>query len=98
MFGRDSYDARLRARRYEVLARTGGNAHRASRWDANRKRRTFGVAAAAFAMVGTSLVTGAELPAQAAPVGQGFTVTASDLSFILAQIKIAENHAESRHT
>src|SRR3954467_7628003 len=31
--------------------------------------------------------------AAVAPVGQGFTVTASDLSFILAQIKIAERHA-----
>jgi Ca2+-binding RTX toxin-like protein len=29
----------------------------------------------------------------AVPVGQGFTVTASDLSFILDQIKIAEHHA-----
>ena len=32
--------------------------------------------------------------AAAAPVGQGFTVTASDLDFILKQIKIAEHHAE----
>ncbi len=34
-------------------------------------------------------------PAQAAtaPVGNGFTVTAGDLSFILKQIKIAEHHA-----
>ncbi len=30
--------------------------------------------------------------AAAAPVGQGFTVSASDLSFILKQIKIAEKH------
>jgi hypothetical protein len=29
----------------------------------------------------------------AAPVGQGFTVTPSDLAFILKQIKIAEHHA-----
>jgi len=29
----------------------------------------------------------------AAPVGQGFTVTAADLDFILLQIKIAEHHA-----
>ncbi|HKS00863.1 MAG TPA: peroxidase family protein [Arthrobacter sp.] len=28
-----------------------------------------------------------------APVGEGFTITASDLSFILKQIKIAERHA-----
>ena len=32
------------------------------------------------------------LGVQAAPVGQGFTVTASDLSYILEQIKIAEAH------
>ncbi len=93
MFGRDSYDARLRARRREVLARIGGTGHRAATSDAHRKRRSVGAAAAAFAMLGTSLVTGAELPAHAAHVGQGFTVTASDLSFIVAQIKIAENHA-----
>ena len=32
-------------------------------------------------------------PAQAAPVGQGFALNASDLRFILAQIRIAERHA-----
>ena len=31
--------------------------------------------------------------AASAPVGQGFTVTPSDLAFILKQIKIAERHA-----
>src|SRR6185436_14742368 len=31
--------------------------------------------------------------AVSAPVGQGFTVTPSDLAFILKQIKIAERHA-----
>ena len=30
--------------------------------------------------------------AQGAPVGQGFTVTPSDLAFILKQIKISEAH------
>jgi Ca2+-binding RTX toxin-like protein len=35
-------------------------------------------------------------PAEGAPVGQGFTVTASDLKFILAQIKIAERHAATQ--
>ncbi len=34
----------------------------------------------------------AAAPASAAPVGQGFTVTPTDLSYILRQIKIAENH------
>ncbi len=31
-------------------------------------------------------------PAVAAPVGEGFTITASDLSYILKQIKVAEAH------
>src|SRR4051812_30807567 len=31
----------------------------------------------------------------AAPVGQGFTVTPSDLAFILKQIKIAERHSRA---
>ena len=30
--------------------------------------------------------------AQAAPAGQGFTITPADLSFILEQIRIAEHH------
>ena len=41
--------------------------------------------------VGLTL-TATAISAQAAPVGQGFTVTASDLAFILKQIKIAEAH------
>src|SRR5262245_56049192 len=32
----------------------------------------------------------------AGPVGEGFTVTPSDLAFILKQIKIAERHAATR--
>ncbi|WP_166788110.1 peroxidase family protein [Cryobacterium glaciale] len=49
-----------------------------------------GMAAVLYAGLGLS----AALPAQAAvaPVGQGFTVTASDLAYILKQIKIAEAH------
>ena len=42
----------------------------------------------AVAMVGPA--------AQAAPAGQGFTVTPADLAFILKQIKIAESHAATR--
>ncbi|WP_028280701.1 peroxidase family protein [Arthrobacter sp. H5] len=34
-------------------------------------------------------------PAQAAPVGQGFRVTTSDLAFILKQIRIAEAHVRN---
>ena len=35
----------------------------------------------------------ATAPAALTPVGQGFTVTPSDLAFILKQIKLAERHA-----
>src|SRR4051794_18803297 len=31
-------------------------------------------------------------PAQAAPIGQGFTITPADLAYILQQIRIAEAH------
>ena len=93
MFGRDSYDARLRERRHEVLVRIGAPVRVGSKSETSRRRRAVGAAATAFALFGTSLVSGADFAAHAAPVGQGFTVTASDLSFILAQIKIAENHA-----
>src|SRR3954452_1289695 len=48
------------------------------------------VMAAAFAMQGLVAMTAAR--AVLAPVGNGFTVTAGDLSFILKQIKIAERH------
>ena len=51
-------------------------------------------------LVVVSLLSGATVPAQAAPVapaqntvGQGFTVTAADLKYILTQIKIAERHS-----
>ncbi|MBI4933097.1 MAG: choice-of-anchor D domain-containing protein [Actinobacteria bacterium] len=47
-----------------------------------------GVAAALLAPVVVSVSPGA----QAAPVGQGFELNASDLRFILKQIKIAEHH------
>ena len=43
-----------------------------------------------LSMLMTSVGVG---PSQAAPVGQGFTVTAADLEYILKQIKIAEHHA-----
>ncbi len=45
--------------------------------------------------LGVGMVAATAQTAQAAPAptGQGFTVTASDLAFILKQIKIAEHHA-----
>ncbi|MDQ1627888.1 MAG: hypothetical protein QOI54_1632 [Actinomycetota bacterium] len=59
-----------------------------------RTRRTKVVAAASSLLLGAALVPLTLLSpvAQAAPVGQGFTVTPSDLAFILKQIKIAEAH------
>ena len=48
-----------------------------------------GTAMTLFAVLGLSATA---ISATAAPVGQGFSVTASDLSFILKQIKIAETH------
>src|SRR4051794_7205970 len=47
--------------------------------------------AAAFVMQGLVAMSAAN--AVLAPVGNGFTVTAGDLSFILKQIKIAERHS-----
>ena len=66
-----------------------------------RKRSGRPVAAvtATLAVVASLLGTlGVATPVQGAvaPVGQGFTVTAGDLSYILKQIKISERHAATR--
>ena len=45
------------------------------------------------ALVAATFPVAAVAPATAAPVGQGFNLNASDLRFILKQIKIAERHA-----
>ena len=50
-------------------------------------------AVAAVAVLAAILAPGAATPAQAAPtIGQGFTITPSDLAYILKQIKVAEAH------
>ncbi len=56
------------------------------------KTKKFMAALVAFAI---SIPTAAIVapPVAAAPVGSGFTVTASDLAYILKQIKISESHA-----
>jgi len=68
-----------------------------------RRRRLFaapnrvvaaGVVMSLVAAIGHSATIAAQ--AVTAPVGEGFTVTASDLAFILKQIKIAERHAFTR--
>lgn len=56
-------------------------------------RRRKALAAGLAAALGFSLLPLIAVPAQAAPVGQGFELNAGDLRFILRQIKIAENHA-----
>jgi Ca2+-binding RTX toxin-like protein len=52
-------------------------------------RRRVWSAAALGALLTTTVMV---VPAQAAPIGQGFTITEADLSYILQQIKIAEAH------
>ncbi|MCW2601473.1 MAG: heme peroxidase [Frankiales bacterium] len=64
----------------------------------NRRRlRTRGVATASALLLTTGFIPGLVSPSRAAvaPVGQGFTVTASDLAFILKQIKISERHTQT---
>ena len=64
-----------------------------------RPSRSRTAAATAGALVALGLTPVMVSPAQGAvaPVGQSFTVTAGDLSFILKQIKIAERHAATAH-
>ena len=98
MFGNDASSARLRARREAVLQRTKASNHAPSpRSGASRKVKIGAAVAAIVGLFGTGIVTGAGagVNAAAAPVGNGFTVTAGDLSFILKQIKIAERHSRS---
>src|SRR4051794_31566452 len=59
-------------------------------------RRTNRALALAVAVVLPLGLSHATALAQTAPTGNGFTVTAGDLSFILKQIKIAEHHAATR--
>ncbi len=104
MFGHFYPNADLSARKQAVLERTRRtDMRRANRRGAElsfapgegTSRRKFTALGVVVALFSTGLITGTGigLGALAAPVGQGFTVTASDMSFILKQIKIAENHA-----
>ncbi|MEY2582839.1 MAG: hypothetical protein QOE09_2688, partial [Ilumatobacteraceae bacterium] len=60
-----------------------------------RKLRKAFATTATVALIATALVSGVGATAGAvvAPVGQGFTITTSDLAYILKQIKIAEHHS-----
>src|SRR3954470_2961327 len=62
------------------------------------RRRATAIGATLVVVAGTVLqAVVATTPASAvpAPAGQGFTVTATDLSYILKQIKIAERHTRT---
>ncbi|HYO39986.1 MAG TPA: peroxidase family protein [Nocardioidaceae bacterium] len=65
-----------------------------------RKRRGKRSAAsvAVLAVVGTLFAPLVTSPAQAAPVGQGFNLNASDVRFILKQIQISENHVANTNS
>ena len=70
-----------------------GHSHeRASGRSRTTKARAVATATV-FAMVALLLPFGLATPANANVVGEGFTVTPSDLAFILKQIKIAEAHS-----
>jgi Animal haem peroxidase/Fibronectin type III domain/RTX calcium-binding nonapeptide repeat (4 copies) len=63
------------------------------RWRSSRKPFLRSATALLMAaMFTTTVVNIPTLTATAAPVGQGFVITPSDLAFILKQIKIAEHH------
>ncbi len=95
MFGKEVRIARLHARKEAVLQRIQtSDPGRPTRQPAHRIRIVSAVAAI-VGLFATGIVTGAGAApiAGKAPVGQGLTVTPSDLAFILKQIKIAEHHA-----
>ena len=60
--------------------------------DASNRRTKFGAKIAVVSLIGGLVMTSAGGAVQAAPVGEGFTVSAADLSYILEQINIAEAH------
>ena len=96
MFGTVASSARLHSRREAVLRRTLGSGGGLSRSGWGRRVRVGAAVAALLGLAGTGLVTGGGgVSALPAPVGSGFTVTTSDLAFILKQIKIAERHSRS---
>src|SRR6476659_6059590 len=95
MFGNRADIARLRTRKEAVLQRTRASQPVRPGGQRGRKVKVVAAIAATVGILGTGLVTMAGSPASAGTVGAGFTVTASDLAFILKQIKIAERHVRS---
>ncbi|MFM2078815.1 MAG: hypothetical protein RJA49_2705, partial [Actinomycetota bacterium] len=61
-----------------------------------KQLRALAASAGVVGLITLSLATGgAAAPVNPGPIGQGFTITPSDLAFILKQIKIAERHSRS---
>ena len=60
--------------------------------EAGRRRTRLGAKIAVVSLIGGLVMTSVGGAVQAAPVGQGFTVSAADLSYILEQINVAEAH------
>ncbi|KAB7741891.1 choice-of-anchor D domain-containing protein [Nostocoides sp. F2B08] len=79
-------------RRSDLHSRASGTRTAGTR---RSRVRTQVLAAGVAALTAASLTTWPAASA-AAPVGQGFNLNASDLRFILKQIKIAEQHADTR--
>src|SRR4051795_4300208 len=78
--------------------RTGATRHFRHHFWWRAFHRTLAVSAMLFvvaeiAAVAVSTVRPSRAQAAPAPAGQGFTVTAGDLHFIMKQIKIAEHHS-----
>ena len=93
MFGNALYSARRFTRRWSDAGLTPAS-DRHIRSERGGRRTRFVAGAAIVSLVGGLMVTSVG-GAQAAPVGQGFTITTADLSYILEQIKIAERHVRT---
>ena len=78
----------VRTRTAQVLAR---RTRRSSRL--RHRGRALAAIGLAMASIAVTTVNAPATAAPTAPVGNGFVVTAGDLSFILKQIKIAERHS-----
>src|SRR5918912_2880150 len=80
--------------------RTGSNRYFRHRFWWRAFHRTLALSAMLFlvaeiAAVAVSTVRPSRAQAALAPAGEGFTVTAGDLHFIMKQIKIAERHSRT---
>ena len=74
---------------------TPGHTRRRARGRGGLVARSTRVMAGASALLLPVMLAIPVVPASAAPIGQGFNLNASDLRFILKQIKISEQHART---